>query len=138
MKKKVFYFIIGIVVFLILSKSLEYIGKNQMANIENKPKKYAYQWRLGYLVPALLADNIECVPQLIKYHTDTIPPKSSFKVPGCADRPVSYEVPIYVLEDIDSVTVKIGWYIMKESGIEKYYSGYIFKGLLHDFPPELP
>lgn len=131
--KKILYTSLAIVTVLLINEGLGFLGEKQRADIENRPVKYAYQICNGIMRPALLAKDLNCLKEIVKYHQDTMSDVSKY-IPGCFDGIIDYGIPIYVLERPDSVTAKVGWYRTLESGIERYNSGYIYSALLHDSP----
>lgn len=100
------------------------------------PIKYAYHLhtRDSSFSRAFASEDVECLLKIKEYYKKDSEGAEETYIPFCFDFVVDYKVPVHIMSEYDSITVKVVYFRPTQDGREKDAIGYMLKSTLHDAP----
>lgn len=101
---------------------------------KDSQKYYGYQINVtGMFEPAMVAEDKDCIYEIITYHKSSINLDESISIPVCPSFIIKSDIPIYIMDTVSEDIFKIV-YFFGEGASSNYYKGYIYKELIHERP----
>lgn len=102
--------------------------------LKRYPTKYSYVAQDSVLLFSLSSNDKECMKRIKEYY-ESRKHSRSIPVPACPQHVIKYENPVHVIRyEEDSINVFVAVFYQNHSGREAYFTGYILRSALHDYP----